>query len=63
MKISSKGEENGGVSSPYTSKKGGVSHECGKDEAEVKRYYVAFWTHYQRFVEWKRIMERVEKGE
>lgn len=40
-----------------------VSRECGKDEAEVKRYYVAFWTHYRRISDWKKIMDRVERGE
>jgi len=37
--------------------------ECGKTEEDVKRYYVAFWTNYKRIADWKKIMERIEKGE
>ena len=40
-----------------------VSRECGKEEAEVKRYFIAFWTNYQRISDWKKIIERVERGE
>ena len=40
-----------------------VSLECGKDEAEVKRYFVAFWTNYQKIGDWKKIIERIERGE
>ena len=40
-----------------------VSRECGKEEDEVKRYFIAFWTNYQRISDWKKILERVERGE
>jgi len=40
-----------------------VSHECGKHESEVKRYFIAFWTNYRRINDWKRVIERVERGE
>jgi len=40
-----------------------VSLECGKDEAEVKRYFVAFWTNYRRVGEWRKILDRIERGE
>ena len=40
-----------------------VSHECAKDEADVKRYFVAFWTGYKRIADWKKILERIEWGE
>lgn len=37
--------------------------ETGKELSEVQRYFVAFWTNYRRLSEWKKIIERVEKGE
>ena len=37
--------------------------ETGKTLQEVQRYFVAFWTNYRRVAEWKKILERVEKGE
>ena len=40
-----------------------VAHECAKDEADVKRYFVAFWTGYKRIADWKKILERIERGE
>jgi len=40
-----------------------VAAEVGKAEADVKRYYVAFWLNYQRISDWKRIIDRIEKGE
>lgn len=40
-----------------------VSRECGKEEAEVKRYFITFWTNYKRIADWKKILERVERGE
>jgi len=40
-----------------------VSLECGKDEAEVKRYFVAFWINYRRIADWQKILDRIEKGE
>jgi len=40
-----------------------VTSECAKEEMEVKRYFVAFWTNYQRISGWEKIIERIEKGE
>ena len=40
-----------------------VVAETGKELNEVQRYFVAFWTNYRRIAEWKKIIERVEKGE
>ena len=40
-----------------------VAAETGKDRQEIQRYFVAFWTYYQRIVEWPKILERIEKGE
>ena len=40
-----------------------VVDKCGKEEKEVKKYFVAFWTTYRRIGEWKKILERIEKGE
>ena len=37
--------------------------ETGKELNEVQRYFVAFWTNYRRIGDWKKIIERVEKGE
>ena len=37
--------------------------ETAKTLQEVQRYFVAFWTNYRRVAEWKKIIERVEKGE
>ena len=37
--------------------------ETGKELSEVQRYFVAFWTNYRRLAEWKKIIEKVEKGE
>lgn len=40
-----------------------VSIECGKDEAEVKRYFIAFWKQYKKINDWEKIIDRVERGE
>lgn len=38
-------------------------NEAGKDLGEVQRYFVAFWTNYRRIGDWKKILEKIEKGE
>jgi len=40
-----------------------VTNECGKSEKEVKRYFVSFWMNYKRILDWKRVIDRIEKGE
>jgi SWI/SNF-related matrix-associated actin-dependent regulator of chromatin subfamily A member 5 len=40
-----------------------VMNETGKDRQEIQRYFVAFWTCYQRIAEWPKILERIERGE
>ena len=40
-----------------------VTTECGKEEKDVKRYFVAFWTNYRRLADWQKTLDRVEKGE
>lgn len=40
-----------------------VSRESGKDEEDIKRYYIAFWSHYTRIADWKKIIDKIEKGE
>ena len=40
-----------------------VALETGKDGAEIARYFVAFWTNYQRILEWSKIIEKIERGE
>ncbi|GAX28328.1 SWI/SNF-related matrix-associated actin-dependent regulator of chromatin subfamily A member 5 [Fistulifera solaris] len=40
-----------------------VISETGKTRQEIQRYFVAFWTHYQRIKEWPKILEKVERGE
>ena len=40
-----------------------VMEETGKDLKEVQRYFVAFWTNYRRIQDWKKVIERVERGE
>jgi SWI/SNF-related matrix-associated actin-dependent regulator of chromatin subfamily A member 5 len=37
--------------------------ETGKDQAEIARYFVAFWMNYQRILEWAKIIEKIERGE
>jgi len=40
-----------------------VINETGKQRQEISRYFVAFWTNYQRIAEWPKILERIERGE
>lgn len=40
-----------------------MMNQTGKDKKDIQRYYVAFWTNYQRIAEWPKILERIEKGE
>ncbi|KAL7468526.1 hypothetical protein ACHAXS_008749 [Conticribra weissflogii] len=40
-----------------------VVQETGKDEGDIKRYYVAFWLHYRRLADWTKIIDKIEKGE
>jgi len=40
-----------------------VCRESGKDQDEVKRYFVAFWLNYRRISDWRKVLERIEKGE
>lgn len=40
-----------------------VADETGKDTKEIARYFVAFWTNYRRIQDWKKIIEKVERGE
>lgn len=47
----------------FTSISRDVIAETNKTLDEVRRYFVAFWTKYRLIGEWKKIIERVEKGE
>lgn len=40
-----------------------VLNETGKVKQEISRYFVAFWTNYQRIGEWPKILDKVERGE
>eukprot|EP00934_Nitzschia_sp_Nitz4_P004967 Nitzschia sp. Nitz4//scaffold58_size112336//101809//105310//NITZ4_004051-RA/size112336-snap-gene-0.160-mRNA-1//1//CDS//3329555043//4957//frame0 len=40
-----------------------VAEETGKESSEIARYFVAFWTNYRRIQDWKKILEKVERGE
>jgi SWI/SNF-related matrix-associated actin-dependent regulator of chromatin subfamily A member 5 len=40
-----------------------VVDETGKDPKEISRYFVAFWTNYRRIQDWKKIIEKIERGE
>jgi len=40
-----------------------MRNETTKEAGEVKRYYVAFWINYRRIVDWKKVIDRIEKGE
>ncbi len=40
-----------------------VSETADKDVATIKRYYKVFWERYQELSEWKRVIERIDKGE
>lgn len=37
--------------------------QCGKSESEVKRYFVSFWLNYRRIGDWKKIIDKIQKGE
>lgn len=38
-------------------------NETGKDMKEIQRYFVAFWTNYRRLQDWKKITDKIERGE
>lgn len=40
-----------------------MTRETSKSELEVKRYFVGFWLHYRRIFDWKKIIDKIEKGE
>jgi len=40
-----------------------VMNETGKQLNEIQRYFVAFWTNYQRINDWEKILDRIERGE
>jgi SWI/SNF-related matrix-associated actin-dependent regulator of chromatin subfamily A member 5 len=40
-----------------------MTSESGKEISDLKRYFVAFWTNYTRISDWKKIIERIERGE
>ncbi len=40
-----------------------VAQETGKDQEDIKKYYVAFWLHYRRVADWSKIIDKIEKGE
>jgi SWI/SNF-related matrix-associated actin-dependent regulator of chromatin subfamily A member 5 len=40
-----------------------VMKETGKEDKEIQRYFVAFWTNYKRINDWKKILEKIERGE
>lgn len=40
-----------------------VMSETGKERHDIQRYFVAFWTNYQRITEWPKILEKIERGE
>mmetsp|Transcript_18576 Transcript_18576/g.33600 ORF Transcript_18576/g.33600 Transcript_18576/m.33600 type:complete len:1152 (+) Transcript_18576:14-3469(+) len=40
-----------------------VAQETGKDQDDIKKYYVAFWSHYKRLADWSKIIDKIEKGE
>lgn len=40
-----------------------VMNETGKTLQEVQRYYIAFWSNYQRINDWSKIIEKIEKAE
>jgi len=40
-----------------------VVNECGKAESEAKRYFVSFWLNYRRISDWKKIIDKIHKGE
>jgi SWI/SNF-related matrix-associated actin-dependent regulator of chromatin subfamily A member 5 len=40
-----------------------VMNETGKTLQEIQRYFVAFWSNYQRINDWSKILEKIERGE
>lgn len=40
-----------------------VFNDTGKDPKEIVRYFAAFWTNYRRIEDWKKILEKIQKGE
>ena len=38
-------------------------NDTGKDMKEIQRYFVAFWTNYRRVADWKKVLEKIERGE
>ncbi len=40
-----------------------VAEVADKDVAQVKRYFKTFFERYQELSDWRRLMERIEKGE
>jgi hypothetical protein len=40
-----------------------VAELADKDVAQVKRYFKTFFERYQELSDWRRLMERIEKGE
>jgi SWI/SNF-related matrix-associated actin-dependent regulator of chromatin subfamily A member 5 len=40
-----------------------VMNETGKLLGEIQRYFVAFWTNYRRIHDYKKILEKIERGE
>jgi len=40
-----------------------VMNETGKQRQEIQRYFVAFWTNYQRIADWPKTLDKIERGE
>jgi len=40
-----------------------VRNDTGKDPNEIIRYFAAFWTNYRRLQDWRKILEKIQKGE
>ena len=39
-----------------------MMNETGKTLREIQRYFVAFWTNYRRVADWKKVIEKIERG-